>query len=140
MDIDDRSWRFGRYKDDWTETSDEEKKVIEEWIKTHRPVFQVSTGLNHLENDLQYFESQATLVVGENPSPLYRHTISASLESFKDKISEWPTIFNYVVEERNALSVDTSTNIDFPYIVPMFDGYFLEFFSNQICRVSEYPQ
>ena len=87
MDLHDYSWRSTM---DFVETSERDKKTIKEWIKTHRPIFQVSIDLKRQENGPQHLESQTTFVVGKRATPLYRHTISVPLESFKDKILKGP--------------------------------------------------
>ena len=141
MNLDDRFWYSGRYEGDWTETSDEDQKAIEEWVKIQRPAFQVSTELNRQENNLQHLESRMTFVVGENASPLYKQTISVPLESFKDQILKRPGNFFHTVADNKAFSANTNTRIDLPYILPMVDGYFLEIvISSQICYLNEHRQ
>ena len=128
IEFSDWSWRF---RTNIVQTSDEDRNTIEEWVKEHGPIFQLSTHLTY-QDGLQHLQSEARLI-GGNPTPLYTQTIQTPLDAFKDQILNDPELNYYFVEERNASS--DNANIDLPYVVPMIDGYYLEIFSKQVCHL-----
>lgn len=117
------SWNFD------TETSNEDKKKVEEWIEEHNPTLRLSIHLTH-QDGFQNLLYKAEAVVGtENPMLLYTQTISISKDAFKNQAlnTPWDTFF----KQNEALLGDTK--VDFPYVLPIVDGYELEISSTQTC-------
>ncbi len=123
IELFDSSWNFD------TETSNEDKKKIEEWIEEHNPTLQLSIHLTH-QDDFQNLLYKAEAVVGtENPTLLYTQTISISKNIFKNQALNTP--WDIFFKQDEALLGDTK--VDLPYVLPIVDGYELEISGKQTC-------
>ena len=128
LKMDSPSWTsIVRFDDDYVETTDEDKKIIEEWINENGPVLRLSAELTY-EDGFQDFIYQAVLATGgENPTPLYRQAITVSRDAFDERLANDPF---------QSFFYPNGVEVDLPYIIPMIDGYYLEIvLSSQLCTI-----